>query len=1251
MIYLILSLTFVTSLAFAEIYSVDVYGRDNIPGTVRSGDSLTVKSTSIMPASVQIPGNDSFIAMTCGTGIPITCSFTKAVPNMTGKIDVKVKESGSDITNQASAYVDNLAPSISSFTTSSLGWGVIANYNLKDQANEFYTENCSGIKKVELLLDGKIVNTTSYPMGKCDILGSLTGTIANFEGTVNTSINVYDYLDQKTNRTGTMVAFESIPPRIATTAKVYKAGTDVQITKYSNASAKVIKVDVKVTITDSAMLAGNVVANLTELDRTTPLTILTASSCDEDPITAGNFICVFSDVNFKPAKSNPKIRVTAKDSSGNVASQDITFSFTMVSSAGTVKSIGPSSERCFENKCYLKRGENDLIAQIDTSSSFNSSDVLIGGVQAICLPEAGWSCNAKVMVTTSAIKLEGYDDIGNPIQGIASGIIIDSTVPEKVTEFNVTPPCPISSESLRISVDVIDNSPALKIKAATGAISSSNMTEAPCTKNEFDQWSCVLSIGGLKNQQINTPLRMIVEDLAGNQLVQNVPVSICVSSAAAPRLIKEIKVIGTLPRIDKKVASKINIKAPISLEIVPAGSIYILERSTIDCSGTPGANEPYMINDDGLKPILIIPLSYDEDWDTDNKVHVNCTQEFMLRSGNVIYTTSEVENISFDLTAFNQGLGTLDASYAKKLKTLKTRTRALDDEIEKYQKTWSWLGTGCKFAEGASKANSIVQAWRSALWGVSVALYSSGIGTSAAEAVWKLANVAGNKVHGTVEKYLWPAGWLPSNGNFIGLAVKWTCSIYTCKLYDFNTVFSMAMTVVDQAVGPPQDLSKYRTPDAAAGTHEGIKWGMTPGEYNGWRADKNGDYKTFKEWQKKNSGKGYWDYYAEKQTSTAIDDTLPENKVISDDVMPSKSVESEPYEETKPAETGKPADNNVDPNDNTNKDNKPPVNTAKGEEKNKVDLTKPESSTTALGRREAEFDKQGLTLNKDYTITTHKVDGTVTVKLVTPEATKVWLYGSTGALTRVQYVSNTFRITEFSRTGYTFTKVIYSDSITGQATGTPTGANTGSGIPSGIISSWTLNKAIQGFMGDEGSWTYNPYKSVHYDDWCPPAIMFNDRKERQLNCKRIGCYESMKEIGGPLEACDFDYSRDMCMYVESARYKISGDKATFGNVMGSMGKQLMNNIVGIGASIAYAYFPLGCRNYQMPNDWTYDTVPVPQGFKTVACGLVGSAMAVSEIISFLSNPWNALSGAGTTPVDIPADSVDYCSGVNYESSR
>jgi len=1068
-IYIIISLTFVASLAFAEIYSVDVYGRDNVPGTVRSGDSLTVKSTSIMPCSVQLPGNDSFIAMTCGSGTPITCSYTKSFPNITGKIDVTVKESGSEITHQASAYVDNLAPSINSLTTSSLGLGVIANYNLKDQANDLFPDNCSGIKKVELLLDGKLINTTSHPISKCNVVGSIVGTIANFEGTVNTSINVYDYLDQKANRTGSIVSFESKPPKIASSAKVYISKSDFQITKYSNASANMIKAYVKVVITDSAMLASNVLANLTELDKTTPSTIVTASSCDEDENQAGNFICVFSDINFKPMKSNPKIRVTAKDSSGNEASQDITFSFTMVSSAGTVKSIGPSSEKCFENKCYLKSGENELIAQIDTISSFNSSDVMIGGVQAACMPESGWICKAKVIVSSSAIKLEGYDDIGNPIQGTSTGIVIDSAVPEKTAEFNVTPSCPTSSESLSVSVDVIDNSPALKIKAVTSAISSTNLSEAPCSKNEYDQWHCTLNIGGLKSQQTNTKLNVIVEDLAGNQLVQEVPVSICVSSSAAPSLIKEIRAAGKLPKIDKKVASKIEVKVPISLEIVQSASINILERSRIDCSGTPGIGEPYIINDDSLNPILILPLSYDQAWDYDNKVHVNCTQEFKLRSGNTIYSEPEDETISFEIPAFNQGLSSLDKNYEKKIKEMKSRVRTLDDDITMHENTWDWLGLGCKLAEGASKANSIIQAWRSTMWGFAIGLYSTGIGTGAAEAVWKIANIAGNEMHGTVEKMIWPAGWMPSNANYIGLAVKWTCTIYTCKLYDFNTVFSIAMALGDEFIASPaKDMGEWETPDEAA----------------------------------------------EKVTSEV-------GNLIN------------------------------------------------------INLLNSGSSNSKL----------------DFGLTGYDVAGTS----LTP-------------------------------------------------------SDSGTGIPTGIISMWTMNLAIQGFLGDEGSWIYNPYKSVHYDSWCPPAIMFNDRKERQLTCKRIGCYEAMMEMGGPLEACDFDYQRDMCMYVESARYKISGDEATFGNVMGSLGRQFMNNIVGIGTSITYAYV-LGCRDYQLPTTWTYDTVPVPMGWKTVTCGIVGSAMSASELLSFAQNPLNALSGAGTTPTDIPSSSVDYCSGVDYASSK
>jgi hypothetical protein len=251
-------------------------------------------------------------------------------------------------------------------------------------------------------------------------------------------------------------------------------------------------------------------------------------------------------------------------------------------------------------------------------------------------------------------------------------------------------------------------------------------------------------------------------------------------------------------------------------------------------------------------------------------------------------------------------------------------------------------------------------------------------------------------------------------------------------------------------------------------------------------------------------------------------------------------------------------------------------------------------------------------------------------------------------------------ITHDNNKGY----VIFSDQLTGKASdGLPSSAlsaltSTTSSKTSSLFKSYNtpnnyntldLNvraaNAVDAFLGDEGSWVYNPYKSKHYDSMCAPAIMFNDRKERQLLCKRLGCIEYMAKTGGPLDACEYDYDLGMCLYVDSARYKLEGTDS-IGKVFHNFGKQFFNSILGLAPTITYLFIFPGCVVYQTPLGVPMDQVLTTNGWHGAACGITGSLLSIREIISFINNGFNPFDN-DKAPVDLPTGSTDFCNGVDY----
>lgn len=1205
MIYLILSLTIFTASAFATIYNAEAMGKDNIPGIMRATDTFAVRTNSTDPCSISaFFTNNTYKQMSCTIiGLSKSCAYTYQASNVTDGISATIMEATTEEIAEVAAYVDNMPPSIVSLDVKSMGNRVLATYSLADQGNMYMPGNCAGIKRVELFLNGKVVNSSNHTINWCAVDGELSGTIANYADYVNVSFKVTDYVDLSVNATAEPVFIDTKKPVIKTAAKVYKPGTTEEVKLVALNSTLVRDVDIVIDVEDNAIAATNsTFGNFTEFDKTlntsntsqtnkagtctrnawannytckfagvklspdkisVPFTVvvndqagntgnasLTASFTEhkggnvgsakvfkagtEDILTtistnsskewavdimivvndavavtsvSGDFSvihktlgasqgnmtstctlnettqsgtttnniyeCYFTGLKLNPNATSPQIKIKVTDEIGAQVEKNTSLSFTVINSAGTVSRVGPEQSRCTGGTCYVKAGTNNITAIISTSSSFNESNVIIQGTKATCTRQSGWECQANANIGSGdrTIKVTGTDDYGNALTG-QGNVTVDSAAPAKVGVLNATPECPTSKESLKIVLNVSESTgPTVTIRADTTQISAVNETKASCSKigTSTSTWLCALTIGNLLEQEINTNLRVIVEDFAGNQLAESVPVSICIEVNEVPELIEKIASVGTLPKIDRRTASKITVKVPIPLNIIlKEDTVQILERTVVDCSDTPGiSGAAYMINDLNLSPILVLPLKCtgtgdcNDEWDEDNNVKVNCTQEFKIRNKNRIYTLREKEYITADLDVYNQALGTINDTFKKKVNDIKKEIQRLDKKIDKWKGIHSVLGSLCNAAELIGKINRILQMVKGlGIWPTSVALTSTPITAPAGNALWK----AGNKlsdVDDIVQKYIWPIGWTPTRQNWIGFMVKTVCTIYTCKIYDMNTYVEIGLSL---AAGSPSTSSRTAS-------------------------------------------------------SSSYSPSLSFEKYTPNSQFPFSG-----------------------------------------------------SPTVNLGFR------------------------------------NYFPVGSTYA--------------------------IYSDSVTGNAISVPNILTSFYNLPA--VLRW--NNAVDAFLGDEGTWIYNPYKSKHYDGLCIPAILFNDRKERQLQCKRLGCLEQMVDIGGPIEACEFDYNLDMCMYVESARYKIEGS-ARLDRVIVSFFRVLFSNIVGL---IPLSLYIVACNNYAKKPT----TTPLAD-ILFVTCGLTGTLLSIREVVAVFENVFNAGFTNSLAPVNIPSTGQDFCSEVDY----
>jgi hypothetical protein len=71
---------------------------------------------------------------------------------------------------------------------------------------------------------------------------------------------------------------------------------------------------------------------------------------------------------------------------------------------------------------------------------------------------------------------------------------------------------------------------------------------------------------------------------------------------------------------------------------------------------------------------------------------------------------------------------------------------------------------------------------------------------------------------------------------------------------------------------------------------------------------------------------------------------------------------------------------------------------------------------------------------------------------------------------------------------------------------------------------------------------WDPYKSIHTAANClyVDAIIYNMRKERQINCMYTTCLEENAKNGLPIDICDVQYKERECLYVDGAAWHAAG---------------------------------------------------------------------------------------------------------------
>lgn len=101
---------------------------------------------------------------------------------------------------------------------------------------------------------------------------------------------------------------------------------------------------------------------------------------------------------------------------------------------------------------------------------------------------------------------------------------------------------------------------------------------------------------------------------------------------------------------------------------------------------------------------------------------------------------------------------------------------------------------------------------------------------------------------------------------------------------------------------------------------------------------------------------------------------------------------------------------------------------------------------------------------------------------------------------------------------------------------------------------------------------WDPYRSIHVamGCLCMPGIVYNMRKEVQVNCIYRNCIEQNAELGLPFDSCEQAYKEQNCLYVDGAAWRVSGG-SEMALLMNSLLTAVLDQIPLMISSKAWSY--------------------------------------------------------------------------------
>ncbi len=566
MIYLVVSLTFVSANAFAvNVKITKNEGKNGIPGVLDAQGDIwnleavvegAINEVKAEDMSLTVEGADLGKFDSCSSEFGnYKCILQKGLTEIQegdynfAAVLTYLDPLGVAQTTKGSGLVifDGSGPSVELLSLVQEEGKMKIKFTAKDKP----ASNCAGLEKVELL-DGTGAVLHTFESGfteseKCNELSKEEAIELSYTdaGTKVFKLKAYDKLGHTAYSAAKSFTYDKAAPVI---------GEGLWLNVGIYAGTKPLKLEAAVNVTEEGALLSS------DVKITTPFwTDKAADSCTE--LEEHHYYCKWSGVDVTLSDS-VTFTVTAKDKWGNTASKPFPKSFTIDTEAPKVVSFGSDTKWDSadegNDKNYIKNKDSKLIAKIeDTGSGLDVTSVFAdlqelgkGGYEKPACTQDGslWTCvwelgtvSAKTYFN-AVLRLGVKDNAGNEILEAQTVALYYDDLAPVVEEFTVTglggegaakeffksgdflviDGKVVEETGVRLLVDVNDIlTNAADWPQLAGEESGVIEVAGNCLQNITDFiWECQWTIENIKSGPDTAAIKFKVEDTAGNAALE-----------------------------------------------------------------------------------------------------------------------------------------------------------------------------------------------------------------------------------------------------------------------------------------------------------------------------------------------------------------------------------------------------------------------------------------------------------------------------------------------------------------------------------------------------------------------------------------------------------------------------------------------------------------------------------------------------------------------------------------------------------